>query len=233
MCVFEVHQTLRFHFIVDISKSILSFSGGSRTSKVHEEAEEFKQRFNADVQFIFSRVQHHWYTLDDKGNRVPLKYCRLKGKKKQCICKFGFPKTVIRHHNGTLNKEKYRVRIVCQGVAAEMGLKTSGRRNALGTILGRRRCQWFSGTSAILAAVARSNTDVQCNYRVPLSDTTHDNDCRSTQSSKQMSTRALCLIAQRAMKQMTGYFGGYISKRQKMGKFEVKKSVAALPFLQE
>ena len=50
---------------------------------------------------------------------------------------------------------------------------------------------------------------------------------------KQMSTRALCLIAQRAMKQMTGYFGGYISKRQKIGKCEVQKSVAALPLLQE
>lgn len=40
-----------------------------------------------------------------------------------------------------------------------------------------------------------------------------------------------CLIAQRAMKQMTRYFGGYISKRQKMGRFELKKSVGALdPF---
>eukprot|EP00973_Karenia_brevis_P091362 12407101-Karenia_brevis.AAC.1 len=32
---------------------------------------------------------------------------------------------------------------------------------------------------------------------------------------------------------MTGYFGGYISKRQKMGPFELKKSVAALTPLQE
>ena len=32
---------------------------------------------------------------------------------------------------------------------------------------------------------------------------------------------------------MTGYFGGYISKRQKMGKFDVKKSVAALPLMKE
>ncbi len=31
---------------------------------------------------------------------------------------------------------------------------------------------------------------------------------------------------------MTGYFGGYISKRQKMGQFELKKSVSALPLLQ-
>ena len=48
-----------------------------------------------------------------------------------------------------------------------------------------------------------------------------------------MQTRALCRIAQRASKQMTGYFGGYISKRQKMGQFELKKSAAALPSLKE
>ena len=41
------------------------------------------------------------------------------------------------------------------------------------------------------------------------------------------------MIAQKAMKQMTGYFGGYISKRQKMGKFELKKSIGALPLLKE
>ena len=30
---------------------------------------------------------------------------------------------------------------------------------------------------------------------------------------------------------MTGYFGGYISKKQKIGQYELKKSVAALPLL--
>ena len=201
--------------------------------EVEEEAAQFKQRFQTDVQFIFSRVQHHWHALDDKGNRVPLKYCRLKGRKKQSCCKVGFPKKVIQLKNGKLNRQKYRVRIVCQGVAAEMGLKTSGRRNALGSILGRRRCHWFSGTSALLALVTRSNTNLQSNYRVPISLVTHDKDCHSTQCSHMQSARKLCMIAQRAMKQMTGYFGGYISKRQKIGKFEVKKSLAALPLMKQ
>jgi hypothetical protein len=140
---------------------------------------------------------------------------------------------VLRTRAGKLRSEKYRVRVVCQGVAAEMGLKTSGRRNALGSILGRRRCNWFSSTSALLAFVARSNTNVQCNYRVPLSETTHDRDCLLEQCTKALSARSLCVIAQRAMKQMTGYFGGYISKRQKIGKFEMKKSVAALPLMND
>ena len=30
-----------------------------------------------------------------------------------------------------------------------------------------------------------------------------------------------------------GYFGGYISKKQKIGQFEIKKSIATLPLLEE
>ena len=35
------------------------------------------------------------------------------------------------------------------------------------------------------------------------------------------------------MKQMSGYFGGYISKKQKHGQFELKKSISALPLLKD
>ena len=69
-----------------------------------------------------------------------------------------------------------------------------------------------------------AGTDLGCNLtRSTLKETSADF----------LSSRTLCRIAQRASKQMTGYFGGYISKRQKMGKFELKKSAAALPSLKE
>ena len=109
-----------------------------------------------------------------------------------------------------------------------MGLKTSGRRNALGSLAGPRSCEYFSQTSAILAEVTRSNSNVQCNYRVPITDVTHEQDCRAEACLRAGSPRRLCLIAQRAMKQMTGYFGGYISKRQKIGQFELRKAISAL-----
>ena len=38
------------------------------------------------------------------------------------------------------------------------------------------------------------------------------------------------LVGQRAVKQMIGYFGGYISKKQKVGRFELKQSLAAQPY---
>ena len=35
------------------------------------------------------------------------------------------------------------------------------------------------------------------------------------------------------MSQMSGYFGGYISKKQKVGQFELKRSIDALPLLRQ
>ena len=39
------------------------------------------------------------------------------------------------------------------------------------------------------------------------------------------------MLSQRSMKQMIGYFGGYISKKQKLGKFELKHTIVSNPFL--
>ena len=81
--------------------------------------------------------------------------------------------------NGVLQKDKYRHRDICPGIAASMGLRCSGRRNAPGSIVGRRLCQYFSATSAILAKIIKSNTNVQTPYRLPLLECTHDQSCQS------------------------------------------------------
>ena len=198
---------------------------------VRREGEEFQKRFETDVQFIFSHVQHHWHLLNKKGEREPMPYCRPASRKCK-RCKRDFPKKVLKNTLGKVREDRYRARIVCPGVAAELELKTSGRRNALGSIVGKRRCEYFASTCALLAHVTRSNTNVQCNYRVPIMSCTHDKDCTAASCVK-ITKRRLCLLAQRAMKHMNGYFGGYISKKQKIGQFEIKKSVSALPLLQE
>ncbi len=50
---------------------------------------------------------------------------------------------VARDKSCQLRDDKYRIRVVCAGVAAELKLKCSGRRNMLGAVLGRRRCAWI------------------------------------------------------------------------------------------
>ena len=163
-----------------------------------------------------------------------MKHCKVRGKCcKDGTCKRGFPRHVLRDRNGHLQRDKYRVRVVCLGVAAELKMKCSGRRNMLGSVVGKRRCPWFANTNALFAHVFRSNTNVQVNYRLPLTAATHDQDCHRKACYTEGNSRKLLVIAQKAMQTMSGYFGGYISKKQKMGKFELRKSIGALPLLEE
>ena len=41
-------------------------------TRVAEDAALFRETYEADVQFIFSRVQHHWHKLDKNGERQPI-----------------------------------------------------------------------------------------------------------------------------------------------------------------
>ncbi len=195
---------------------------------MEKDAKTFKAAYDRDVQFIFSRCQHHWHAKNEKGERVPLPYCRSRGSKvkKDFCCKQNFPRHVAR-------QERQKARLVCRGVAAELKLKTSGRRNMLGSIASKRSDPYFAGTAAVLAAATRSNSNVQCPYRLPINESTHDADCTQPKCLQGADTKQLHRIFQTLMKQMSGYFGGYISKKQKMGQYELKKSVGALPLLQE
>ena len=91
---------------------------------------DWQSQYDNEVQAVQSRVQHHWHFRDEKGNEVPMPYCKLKktSKKTGCQCKMGFPRKVL---------PKVRPRVVCPGNAASLGLQCSGRRNALGSIAGR------------------------------------------------------------------------------------------------
>ena len=192
-------------------------SGGKKDDLkfLKKEAADFQRLFEKDVQFVFSQVQHHWHLKDRRtGKRVPMKYCLPKSrvaKKGKQFCKAGFPKYVPRTADGKILESKCRPRVVCEGVAKEMDLQTSDRRNMLGAVVGRRRSEYFSGTAAILASVCRSNTNVQANYRIPLLKCTHDADCKKKRCVRKLSSLKQCrkqlVAAQRAMKQMIGYFG--------------------------
>ena len=135
--------------------------------------------------------------------------------------------------NNVIQKDKHRHRVICPGIAQSVGLRCSGRRNALGSIIGKRLDPYFSGTSAIKAKIFKSNTNVQVPYRVPITSKTHDSACTSKKCLSPKIRRRQFLVGQRAIKQMIGYFGGYISKKQKLGRFELKQSIAAQPFLQK
>ena len=123
---------------------------------------------------MFSRRQHHWHKrVKSKGGKKadewkPLTACKPKTKGKG-LCRARFPKT---------KQINAKVKVVCPGVATKHDLRVSGRRNALGSLLGKRSCAWLSGTTPAFAAVFRSNTNTSPNFRLPITEKTHDPACR-------------------------------------------------------
>ena len=195
--------------------------------KALSDAKKFKDAFEKDARYMFSRVQHHWHQLRN-GVRVPLNYCAMKKKGKKHLCRSDFP----------LHKKcSARAKVVCKCVAKKHKLKISGRKNALGSIIGERKDPWFSATNSLCASILRCNTNIMPNFRVPITKKTIDCDCECLKEKVAASPAEdivkLCIIAQRAMKQMTGYFTGYISKKQKLGGFELKAASSSLPFLEQ
>ena len=132
--------------------------------KLDQDAKIWKRDYLKDVQYIFSRVQHHVHRKTKTGY-APLKACTPKMQKKNGCCKADFPKTA------TCVKKPV---LICRGLARRYGLRISGRRNALGTMLGRRRCEWESGTSPSFAALFRSNSHTLPNFRLPPMQECHE-----------------------------------------------------------
>ena len=169
-----------------------------------------------------SRCNHHIHLPDPKtGVRIPLAGCRSKKAPHKCKAQFPLKKRL------TLIPK-----VICRGNARKYGLRSSGRRNALASILTRRRCMWFSGCAPGMAIFFRCNTHTAPPFRVPPTARTHDPDCTADCLEKETS-RLITAIAYRAQRNTTGYYTGYMQKRQPVGAFELKQATINLKFLEE
>ena len=83
-------------------------------------------------------------------------------------------------------------KLICRGNARKCGLRPSGRRNALGCVLTKRRCMWFSGCSPTMALAFRCNSHTSPNYRIPITNQTHDPDCDKDCLEKDISPFLFC-----------------------------------------
>ena len=81
-----------------------------------------------------------------------------------------------------------------------------------------------------MAAFLRHNTHTGPNFRVPLMTETHDPECKAD-CLKKHSLLTMVRAAQRAQRNTTGYYTGYIQKRQPVGKFELRQASMNLRFL--
>ena len=135
------------------------------------------------------------------------------------LCKQDFPKT---------RRLTLIPRVICPGVARTYKVNVKGRRNSLCLLLPRRRCPWMSGCSPMFAVWTGANTNIAPNYRIPLTEHTHDPECQR-QCLTKISDRRLTLVAQKSMRQATGYCSGYICKRQPVGRFQLRQAARSLP----
>jgi len=138
------------------------------------------------------------------------------------VCKHNYPKD---------SQVTTTVKIICKGNCKKHGLRIRGRRNALGSILGKRNCSWICGSARIMTALVRSNTNTMPNYRVPIIDSTHDPECEADCLKDDTMLRRLASAISKAAKATTGYFGGYTAKCQPVGKYELDQCARTLNLL--
>ena len=182
-------------------------------------ADNYAKKFNKALQHTQARVQHHHHKKDSNGKRKPLPACRAKKKDE---CKHGFPKT-------KLLTEKALV--VCPGIAQKHGLRVSGRRSALGSILPRRNCVWINGTAPAFAVAFGFNTDVSPNDRLPITKKTHEASCIRGSCVKANNTGEVARTESRAQLNQDGYTGGYIVKAAPVGAYELRKCMNRMEVL--
>ena len=182
---------------------------------------EYGRRYAKALQHNQSRVQHHRHKKDANGTRKPLAACQDKQHKGEC--KHGFPKTKVLTDKAL---------VVCPGVAQKCGLRTSGRRNALGSILPSRNSPWLNGTHPAFTVAFGFNTDTSPNDRLPIIEETHDVSCTRS-CCKSGSTSQVSRATHRAQILTDGYFGGYIVKAQPVGRYELKKCTDHMQVLRE
>ena len=94
---------------------------------------------------------------------------------------------------------------------------------------------WFTPTAGAFAIIFRSNTNTKWTWLVPLTEATHFADVCDLQclTSRKRTPKALLIASSRAAKQLVGYFCGYTTKRQVVGKYELDQASNSMNLLHD
>ena len=132
------------------------------------DAAAYTQHFSKALQENQMCAQHHIHKKSSTtGERLVPNACRASSKQNEC--KHGFPQLE------RINRK--RPLLVCKGIAKARNLSLKGKRNALGSILGLRNCEWLNGTApGFCLGLSGGNTDVKLNDRLPAISPTHESE---------------------------------------------------------
>ena len=113
-------------------------------------------------------------------------------------------------------------------------LRCSGALNAVGQALMLRNNEWLDGPMpGLCIALGGNSTDVSPNDRLPILPETHETDICKKRCVRPKRVKRMTRLVQRIQSNINGYFGGYITKRQRAGKMETKKCIDKMYTLRE
>ena len=187
--------------------------GVASQEELVKDGETWLASYEAAAQHTMARVQHHMHKHDEDGVRHPLPACRSTAKPDRCKHDFPMDKRITD-----------RALIVCPGIAEEHGLRVTGQRSALGTVLGKRNSEWLNGTARAFCVGFGWNSDTSPNDRLPITTQTHEPACKR-QCIRAGSEARIARKTQCSQTQQTGYMGGYTCKVQPAGRYELHKCV--------
>jgi len=177
--------------------------------------------YEAAAQHNMARLQHHMHKRGEDGERHPLPACRSTAKPDQC------------KHDMPMDKRLTdRPLLVCPGIAEDHGLRVTGQRSALGTVLGKRNNEWLTGSARGLVVGFGCNTHTGPNDRLPITAKTHERACKR-QCVKAGSVALIARKTQCSQTQQAGYIGGYMCKVQPAGRYEMQKCIQKMYTLRE
>ena len=173
---------------------------------LHDDAAAYQRRFDEALQENQKCAQHHIHKKDPKTGerRIPNACQSYRAPTK---CKHDYPQEHRMNAAGP-------ALLVCKGIARKRGLKLTGSRTVLGSILGQRNNKWVNGSApGLIVGLSGGNSDVRLNDRLPITEDTHEAaHCRRRCIAKGPAKRkrALARLVRRmqtAQAQTNGYFG--------------------------
>ena len=157
---------------------------------------------NDYVQPVQEMKQHHVHTLNGKGERVPRTHCRRADNPSKCKGDFPRTKWIISE-----------AVVLCPGLAHQMDMAASGRRNRVGSLQGPQNDEYLNGTHPAMSVALPFNSDVQLPYRLPICAGTHASEFCSEKCVDIVNHTALIEATQYSQDAQIGYACDYQNKR--------------------
>jgi hypothetical protein len=200
----------------------------SQLSSVEADGTRWKEHYDAVVQQIQMRVNHHVHRLTEDNVRVPMPYCKDKANPTECTK--GFARPLI-----AFNSKVEGGAAMCPGMARTLNVKATGSRSVLGAITTSRGNQWLNGSHKLLLANLPFNSDVLVPYRLPLMAETHTKDKKLCQLDccLRMPMQQVIRALEQSMRDQIGYITDYVTKRQPVATSEVDAFIRGHRKLQE